>query len=52
MAKIYVLHENAEWVVPLEAAFREQGLPYELWFSTKAASISTRRHPRACSTTA
>ena len=24
MAKIYVLHENAEWVVPLEAAFREQ----------------------------
>jgi hypothetical protein len=32
MAKIYVLHENAEWVVPLEAAFREQGLPYELWF--------------------
>jgi hypothetical protein len=32
MAKIYVLHENAEWVVPLEAAFREQGLAYELWF--------------------
>jgi hypothetical protein len=32
MAKIYVLHENAEWVVPLEAAFREQGLPYEFWF--------------------
>jgi hypothetical protein len=32
MARIYVLHENAEWVVPLEAAFREQGLPYELWF--------------------
>jgi hypothetical protein len=32
MAKVYVLHENAEWVVPLEAAFREQELPYELWF--------------------
>jgi hypothetical protein len=32
VAKIYVLHENAEWIAPLEAAFREQGLPYELWF--------------------
>jgi hypothetical protein len=32
MAKIFVLHENAEWIVPLEAAFKEQELPYELWF--------------------
>ena len=32
MGKIHVLHENAEWVAPLEAAFREQGLPYEIWF--------------------
>ncbi|MGH6912407.1 MAG: ATP-grasp domain-containing protein, partial [Geminicoccales bacterium] len=32
MGKIHVLHENAEWVVPLEAAFREQALPHELWF--------------------
>jgi hypothetical protein len=32
MAKIYVLHENAEWLVPLEAALREQELPYEFWF--------------------
>jgi hypothetical protein len=32
MAKIHVLHENAEWVVPLEAALYEQDLPYELWF--------------------
>jgi hypothetical protein len=32
MASIYVLHENAEWVAPLEAAFAEQGLPYETWF--------------------
>lgn len=31
-SRIHVLHENAEWVVPLEAAFREQGLPYEAWF--------------------
>ena len=32
MGKIHVLHENAEWVVPLEAAFCEQNLLYELWF--------------------
>jgi hypothetical protein len=32
MGKIHVLHENAEWVVPLEGALCEQGLPYELWF--------------------
>lgn len=31
-SRIHVLHENAEWVVPLEAAFHEQGLPYESWF--------------------
>jgi hypothetical protein len=37
MAKVYVLHENAEWVVPLEAAFREQELPYELWFLDKGS---------------
>lgn len=32
MGKIHVLHENAEWVAPLEAALCEQGLPYEIWF--------------------
>jgi hypothetical protein len=32
MGKIHVLHENAEWVVPLETALCEQGLPFELWF--------------------
>jgi hypothetical protein len=31
-SKIHVLHENAGWGVPLEAAFREQDLPYEAWF--------------------
>ncbi len=30
--KIYVLHENDEWVVPLRAAFDQRGLPYEEWF--------------------
>ena len=32
MGKIHVLHENAEWVVPLEGALCEQDLPHELWF--------------------
>lgn len=30
--KIYVIHENAEWVIPLRKAFEEQQLPYEEWF--------------------
>lgn len=30
--KIYVIHENSEWVVPLRAAFAEQNLPFEEWF--------------------
>jgi hypothetical protein len=32
MDKIYVLHENAEWVKPLKAAFAQIGAPYEEWF--------------------
>jgi len=30
--KIYVLHENDDWVAPLRAAFTARGLPYEEWF--------------------
>src|SRR5712691_6800680 len=32
MSKIYVIHENDAWVVPLRAAFAERSLPYEEWF--------------------
>jgi hypothetical protein len=32
MDKIYVLHENAEWVKPLRAAFQRIGAPFEEWF--------------------
>ena len=32
MAKIYVLHENNDWVVPLRAAFTERDLPYAEWY--------------------
>lgn len=30
--KIYVIHENSEWVVPLRSALEELNLPYEEWF--------------------
>jgi glutathione synthase/RimK-type ligase-like ATP-grasp enzyme len=32
MPKIYVLHENDEWVVPLRKAFAERSLPSAEWF--------------------
>ncbi len=31
MSKIYVLHENPEWVVPLHAAFAKRGIAAEEW---------------------
>ncbi len=32
MKKIYVIHENDDWVIPLRAAFEKLNLPYEEWF--------------------
>ncbi|HCE03321.1 MAG TPA: alpha-L-glutamate ligase [Acidobacteria bacterium] len=32
MPRIYVLHENDEWVTPLRDAFRARGLPFIEWF--------------------
>ena len=32
MARIFVLHENNEWVVPLRKAFAERGLPHSEWY--------------------
>lgn len=37
MAKIYVLHENNEWVVPLRKAFAERDLPFAEWFLDQRA---------------
>lgn len=31
MSKIYVLHENPEWVTPLHAAFAKRGIEVEEW---------------------
>jgi len=35
MKKIYVIHENEDWVIPLRAAFKSLNLPYEEWFIDK-----------------
>lgn len=32
MPKVYVIHENDAWVVPLREAFAEAGTPHEEWF--------------------
>lgn len=32
MAKVYVLHENSDWVVPLRKAFADRHLPFAEWF--------------------
>ncbi len=32
MQKIYVIHENNDWVVPLRKAFAERDLPYAEWY--------------------
>ncbi len=31
MSKIYILHENPEWVAPLHAAFQKRGIQAEEW---------------------
>lgn len=31
MSKIYILHENPEWVTPLQAAFAKRGIEAEEW---------------------
>jgi hypothetical protein len=30
-AKVFVIHENEEWLPPLRAAFSDIGVPYETW---------------------
>jgi hypothetical protein len=35
MKKIYVIHENDDWVIPLRENFDKLGLPYEEWFVDK-----------------
>ena len=32
MSKLFVIHENEEWIVPLRQALAQKGLPLEEWF--------------------
>jgi glutathione synthase/RimK-type ligase-like ATP-grasp enzyme len=45
MKKIYVIHENEEWVVPLRKAFEKLNLPYEEWFLAKGTLDLTQTPP-------
>ncbi|MEX2630519.1 MAG: alpha-L-glutamate ligase [Tistlia sp.] len=45
MSRIYVLHENEEWVLPLRAAFEAQDLPYREWFLDEARVALDRLPP-------
>lgn len=45
MAKIYVIHENDEWVVPLRREFDALNLPYEEWFLSKGLLDLTQEPP-------
>lgn len=45
MAKIYVIHENDEWVVPLKREFDALNLPYEEWFLSKGLLDLTQEPP-------
>lgn len=45
MKKIYVIHENEEWVVPLRKEFEILNLPYEEWFLSKGTLDLTKIPP-------
>ena len=36
MKKIYVIHENDEWLIPLRESFKKINAPYEEWHMNKA----------------
>ncbi|RMD63419.1 MAG: alpha-L-glutamate ligase, partial [Alphaproteobacteria bacterium] len=45
MPRIYVLHENDAWVVPLRTAFEARDLPYEEWFLDRGIVAFDRAPP-------
>lgn len=45
MGKIYIIHENDEWVVPLRKEFESLNLPYEEWFLSKGTLDLTKTPP-------
>jgi len=45
MSKVYVIHENEPWVVPLCAAFNVLGTPHEEWFLDRGLLDLTQAPP-------
>lgn len=45
MSKVYVIHENEPWVVPLRAAFNVLGTPHEEWFLDRGLLDLTQAPP-------
>ncbi len=45
LPKVFILHENEQWILPLRKAFREQQIPYEEWFINDGAVDLTSRPP-------
>ncbi|GLC29150.1 ATP-grasp domain-containing protein [Clostridium omnivorum] len=45
MKKIYVIHENDQWLVPLRKEFEKLNLPYEEWFLAKGTLDLTKTPP-------
>lgn len=46
MSKIYVIHENNDWVIPLRDAFSERHLPYAEWYLDQWAVDLSRLPPQ------
>jgi hypothetical protein len=45
MTRIHVIHENAEWLVPLAAALDRQALPWREWFLDRGVFDLSRPPP-------
>ena len=52
MSRIYVIHENSEWVEPLLQALRYRDLPFAEWFlDTGTLDLRSAPPKGLCSTT-
>ena len=43
--RVYVIHENSNWLIPLRQAFAELDVPYEEWFINEGAVDLGRKPP-------
>ena len=44
MNKIYIIHENDEWIIPLRAELKKIGTPFEEWHMSKG-NINLSKEP-------